>query len=78
METVLAQAMPTPAIETSSSRGWWITPTLSNPAAPHSRHSACVPRVPIERASTGSRNATRNATSEYRLKHRLAHSAPCW
>ena len=42
MERVLAQAMPTPAMESSRRYLLWITATDSSPAAPQSRQTVWV------------------------------------
>src|SRR5207247_9727682 len=51
LERMLAHAIPTPAMERSRSRGSRITATESNPSAPQTRQSECVPLRPSTRAS---------------------------
>ena len=64
MESVLAHAMPTPTIESSSRRGFEITATESSPAAPARRQMAWVPLRPRFWASGGRKKAKPKQTAE--------------
>ena len=76
IERVLAQAIPTPTIEISSTYLSCTTPTESNPNPPHSRQKLCVTLRPNCRAKNGSTNENPKHTSEYIPKQIPAHSTP--
>src|SRR3954468_15489245 len=77
IEIVLAQAMPTPIIDSSRNHLSWTTETERSPSAPASRHVACVPRRPSRAAMVGSAHENANVTTEYIAKQSPAHSTPC-
>jgi hypothetical protein len=73
---MLAQAMPTPAMDKSSSQGSRITATDRRPSAPHTRHSECVVFRPRARAIPGRAKENAKQTAEYAAKQIPAHSTP--
>ena len=76
IDSVLAQAIPTPTIESSSRFLSWITATDISPSAPHSRHRLWVCLRPTTLASLGRTNENPKHTSEYIPKHTPPHSTP--
>src|SRR5450432_958382 len=76
MARVLAHAIPTPVIDSSSSHLSWIIATESSPDAPHSKQSECVVLRPNRAASHGRISEKTKQTTEYIAKHRPAHSTP--
>ena len=76
MDRMLAQAMPTPVIDTRSAYLSWINATESRPAAPHRRHSVWVFRRPSFAASAGRKNENTKQTAEYIAKQSPPHSTP--
>src|SRR5579864_5398331 len=73
---MLAQAIPTPAIDSQSSHLSWMIATENKPAAPHNRHSACNSLRPNTRTSGASANENRKHTTEYTAKQLPPHSTP--
>ena len=71
--SVLAHAIPTPAIESSSRHLLWITATEISPAAPHSRHRLCVALRP--KALRQARQRERQHETDRRV-HPEADAAP--
>ena len=73
---MLAQAMPTPVIESSSAYLSWITATERRPAAPQSRHRVWVLRRPSRAATAGRKKENTKQTAEYIAKQSPPHSTP--
>src|SRR5579862_5273324 len=76
MASVLAHAMPTPVIESSSRNLLWMMATESRPRPPQIRQRLCVPLRPNRRANAGRRNEKPKHTSEYIPKQTPPHSTP--
>ena len=76
MESVLAQAMPTPTIDSSSRFLSWITATDASPRRRTSKHRLCACFRPTALASAGRKNENAKHTSEYMPKQTPPHSTP--
>ena len=73
---MLAQAIPTPTIEASRSRGSEMRNTDRSPTAPHTRQMAWAIFRLVRLASTGMANATRAATPLYAANETPTQLAP--
>src|SRR5215469_8483081 len=76
MASVLAQAIPTPVIDSSKRFLSWISATDINPSAPQNRHRLCTCLRPTSLASFGRKNENTKHTSEYIPKQMPPHSTP--
>src|ERR1035438_9471263 len=75
MESVLAQAIPIPVMESSSRYLLWITATDSRPSAPATRQMPCVRRRDSARAMGCSAKEKTKQTAEYMPKHNPGFTA---
>src|ERR1019366_281145 len=73
MESVLAQAMPIPVMESSSRYLLWIPATESSPSAPATMQMPCVRRRESARAIGCSAKEKTKHTAEYIPKHNPPH-----
>src|ERR1035438_10136966 len=76
MESVLAQAIPIPVMESSSRYLLWITATESRPSAPTTRQMPCVRRRESARAIGWSAKEKTKQTAEYIPKQIPPHCTP--
>src|SRR5512135_450795 len=76
MARMLAQAMPTPTIESSSRYLSWIRDTESRPRLPHSRQRLWTVLRLSRLANGASRKEKPKQTAEYRAKQMPPHSTP--
>src|SRR5277367_4402265 len=76
MDSVLAQAMPTPTMLSSSRYLLCMNITEVRPAEPHNRHKLCVCFLPSFLARRGKANENAKQTAEYAAKQTPPHSTP--
>src|SRR5690349_11557581 len=76
MESILAQAMPTPVMESSSQYLSGANPTKISPNAPMARQAAWVRVRPNRSASPGSTKEKAKQTAEYNPKQIFPQATP--
>ena len=76
MDSVLAQAIPTPTMVSSKTNLLWMKATEISPIAPPTRQRLCVCFRPMARAMVGRKNAKAKQTAEYSPKQMPPHSTP--